>query len=44
MNEETKVTAATEDDGQELTLEQVNSLRQVRIGKLGEIKAAGRDP
>ena len=44
MNEETKVTAATEDDGQELTLEQVNSLRQVRIDKLGELKAAGRDP
>ena len=29
---------------EELTAEQVSSLRQVRIGKLDELKAAGKDP
>ncbi|MBR6336647.1 MAG: lysine--tRNA ligase, partial [Ruminococcus sp.] len=45
MSEEKNVnTAPAAEEEQELTAEQVNSLRQVRIDKLNELKAQGRDP
>ena len=43
MSEEKKVNAAPEEEA-ELTAEQVNGLRQVRIDKLNDLKAQGRDP
>ena len=43
MSEEKNVNAAPEEEA-ELTAEQVNGLRQVRIDKLNELKAQGRDP
>ncbi|MCR5816979.1 MAG: lysine--tRNA ligase [Ruminococcus sp.] len=45
MSEEKNVnTAPAAEEEQELTAEQVNGLRQVRIDKLNELKAQGRDP
>ena len=45
MSEEKNVnTAPVAEEEQELTAEQVNGLRQVRIDKLNELKAQGRDP
>ena len=43
MSEEKNITNAPE-EAEELTAEQVNGLRQVRIDKLNELKAQGRDP